>query len=216
MLPQCTCPSVAQQPRKCLKYIQELRRQIGNTKDFESAVRVKRSSQMYAAASTPVAQAALPPVSAEAANGITSQEYPPLGQMVARQNARHGGLQNGSHAQQEPVPSQAAAAMVCALLKYACILYTPGLVFSMKCAPASSCPLLHVLHSKPYICVSISFASTHSYSQDWPNCQSCGVLADLTYDLTACLYQPERHCIKTGSQLQLVLLLTRPHCAGNA
>ena len=115
---------------------------------------------MYAAAPTPVAQAALPPVAAEAANGITSQEYPPLGQMVARQNARHGGLQNGSHAQQEPVPPQAAAAMVCALLRYACILdvcilYTPGLRFynemcTGKLMPIGACLTQQAIHLCQY------------------------------------------------------------------
>ena len=109
---------------------QDLRKQIGNIAEFEAATRKLRASNLAEpeASATTRNKPTEDPVGATAANGITSAEYPPLGQEAPRQNARHGAAQNGgtapprqAHAQQES--ASAANAMVRLLLCALCITY---------------------------------------------------------------------------------------------
>lgn len=107
-------------------YAQELRKQLGNIAEFESATRKLRADNLAEAEASQITSgnSIQDPVDAIAANGITSTEYPPLGQEAPRQNARHGAAQNGGsapsrQAQQDSAP--AATAMVRLLLRVFCI-----------------------------------------------------------------------------------------------
>lgn len=101
--------------------MQTLRVQLDTqAEEVETQIRMQRQANLTSAAPAPLAQL-VPlslrdtpiPVVAEARNGITSQEYPTLGQAVAQQNTRHAGATNGRHAAaQQQQPARAQAAMV--------------------------------------------------------------------------------------------------------